>query len=82
MAAASGSSGRKKVTSQDYAQRSGGSEKEISHSRVQSGPLRHSPASRSSRYSPVTGRKESKSVPVAVGESACSATASFSQKGM
>jgi hypothetical protein len=62
---ASGSSrGGKKATLHDYMQPSSSSEKERSHSRVQSGPLRHSPASRSSRYSPVTGRKESKSVPV------------------
>ena len=78
MASGSSQGGKKKATLHDYVQTSSqSSEKEKSQSRVQSGPLRHSPTSRASRYSPVTGRKESKSVPV--GESACSATGS---KGM
>ena len=74
---ASGSS-RKKGTLHDYMQRSSSSEKEKSRPRVQSGPLRHSSATKSSRYSPVTGKKETKSVGHE-GESACTATAS---KGM
>lgn len=76
MASGSSQGGKKKATLHDYVQTSSQSS-EKSQSRVQSGPLRHSPTSRASRYSPVTGRKESKSVPV--GESACSATGS---KGM
>ena len=74
---ASGSS-KKKGPIHDYIQRSSSSEKE-SHCRVQSGPLRHSSTAKTSRYSPVTGRKETKP---SVGESVCSATTPFSQKGM
>ena len=72
---ASGSAG-KKGTLYAYAQRSSGSGKDKSHPRVQSGPLRHGSASRLSRYSPVTGRRETKSVETD------SATVSLSQKGM
>ena len=57
---ASGSS-KKQGTLHNYMLIRSSREKEKLHPRVQSGPLRHSPAARSSRYSPVTGRKETKS---------------------
>ena len=74
MASGSSQRGKKKATLHDYMQTSSSSEKEKSQFRVQSGPLRHSPTSRASRYSPVAGRKESKSL--SVGESASSASGS------
>lgn len=51
-------SSRKRGPLDAYIERS--SEKGKPHPRVQSGPLRHSPATRPPRYSPVTGRKETR----------------------
>lgn len=59
--ASAGSRTRKKGPLDAYIEGSSNSSKGKSNPRVQSGPLRHAPAAKSSRYSPVSGRRETTS---------------------